>query len=150
MKPFTNKLLSSLSIVCLYFVCTSFVNTASVNFETLLQSSVGGPQTAEIIVAKEPGIVNEFFKKVNSTSGSHLAAPKIDYSKEMLFVICMGEKQSGGYQIDVSTIEETANTITVFVKETTPEEGAIVTTMITNPFTVVKLKTSNKRIIFRK
>lgn len=56
-------------------------------------------------------------------------------------MISSGEKPSGGYAIEVKTAEEKDGVVTITVKETAPEEDAIVTDAITQPYTVVKLET---------
>lgn len=59
----------------------------------------------------------------------------------VVIFIASGEKPSGGYGIKVKTVEEKDGVITITVEETAPEEGAMVITALTYPYTVVKLDT---------
>lgn len=160
MKQSMKRLLSSLSILGILLVsCGATKSDAGIpagtaavgiTWEVLLQDNTAGPEAPQIIVAKEPDIVNDFFAKVNSASGSHFAVPKVDYSKEMLMILCMGQKNSGGYQIAIKNIEENTLSWVVTVQEMEPAPGDMALTMITKPFYVAKLKTTHKKIVFKK
>lgn len=153
------KLLSSLSIVCIMLVGCSATKpvtaekpavTEGITWEVLLQSSIGGSDTPQVMVAKEPSIVNEFFAGVNKRTQSHFAVPKVDYTKEMLVILCMGQKNTGGYQLNIKGIEENPFNLVITVSETSPQPGEMVVTMLTQPFLVAKLKASDKKVIFKK
>lgn len=59
----------------------------------------------------------------------------------VVIFIASGEKPSGGYGIKVKTVEEKDGVITITVEETVPEEGAMVITALTYPYTVIRLDT---------
>lgn len=59
----------------------------------------------------------------------------------VVIFIASGEKPSGGYGIKVKTVEEKDGVITITVEETAPEEGAMVITALTYPYTVIRLDT---------
>jgi hypothetical protein len=71
-----------------------------------------------------------------------------DIQQSNFVILNMGERNSGGYEITVDKVEETANNIIISVKESGPEPGAMVTQALTNPFCVVKIN-SKKEIIFK-
>lgn len=59
-------------------------------------------------------------------------------------ILNMGEKTSGGYSITVDHIEETPTKIIVTVKEQEPKSGEMVTTVMTNPYCVVKINSKKE------
>jgi hypothetical protein len=59
----------------------------------------------------------------------------------VVIFIASGEKPSGGYGIKAKTVEEKDGVITITVEETAPEEGAMVITALTYPYTVIRLDT---------
>jgi type III secretory pathway component EscV len=61
--------------------------------------------------------------------------------KSVVIMIASGEKPTGGYGIEVKTAEEKDGVVTITVEETSPAEGAIVTTALTYPYAVIKLDT---------
>ncbi|WP_177229158.1 protease complex subunit PrcB family protein [Pustulibacterium marinum] len=152
------KLLSTLSILSflIFMSCDSTEKVVAASkkqeptWEVLLQKSHGGPEDAKIIVAKEPSIVEEFYAQINTNVSPGYEIPALDYSKEMLLILCMGQRSTGGYAINVTDIEETTSMIKVTVAETSPEPGGLVTTALTSPFTIVKTKYSDKKVVFNK
>jgi len=58
----------------------------------------------------------------------------------------MGEKNSGGFRLDIESLNETDDQIIIKVKEVSPQGMA--TTVMTYPLTVVKIN-SKKPIIFQ-
>lgn len=159
MKPFMKKLLSTLSIslVCLVFVaCDSTKpvtkNTASdtLEWETLMSETYNGPEEAKFIIAQEPSVVTEFYAEINTNRAPDIAVPDVDYTKEQLLLLCMGQKNTGGFAIEVANIAVENSEVVVTVKETTPTPGAMVTMALTSPFTVVKMPHTDKKIVFKK
>lgn len=59
-------------------------------------------------------------------------------------ILNMGEKNSGGYSITVDQVEETPSKIIVTVKEQEPKTGEMVTTVMTNPYCVVKINSKKE------
>lgn len=123
---------------------------ANPKWEVVLQKAHGGPEDAKFIIAQEPSIVADFYKELNTTISPAYAVPEIDYSKEQLLLLCMGQKHTGGYAIEVTDMVKEGNTLTVLVKETTPEPGAMVTSVLTNPFCIVKMPHTDDKIVFKR
>ena len=59
--------------------------------------------------------------------------------------IAMGEKPNGGYTIDVEKIEMNEEGVTIYVNENKPEEGAIVTSIMTYPVVQIKFNFISNR-----
>lgn len=55
-------------------------------------------------------------------------------------IIFMGEKNTGGYSIEVVSIGDSEGKTEVSVKENAPSSGTMTTQQITYPFTVIKAK----------
>ena len=53
--------------------------------------------------------------------------------------VLMGEKNTGGYDIEVESIEDNEGRTNIFVKEIVPEKDAMVTMAITYPYEVIKI-----------
>jgi hypothetical protein len=62
--------------------------------------------------------------------------------KDGYFYIALfsGEKLTGGYSIKAVSIEDNEGATNIFVEETAPKEGDMVTEAITYPYTVIKAK----------
>lgn len=125
-------------------------NKGQADFEVLIESQIGGFQTPQIRVAKEPVGVQEIYAQINKTRKPGFEIPKVDFTKEAIVGIFMGEKNTGGFNVTVEKIKEDKDKVTVYVKETEPEASDMVTMVITQPFCVVKLKNYGKAIHFEK
>lgn len=120
----------------------------NINFEQLIMETQGGYSTAKFLVIKERETTLKIYNKINSIRKPGFKIPNINYEKQMLLALFMGEKSSGGYTISVDHILETSAKVTVFVKEQTPEGMA--TMALTSPFCFVLVDKNDKDIIFEK
>jgi hypothetical protein len=71
-----------------------------------------------------------------------------DLQSSNFVILNMGQKSSGGYNINVESVVETPTQIIIKVKEIAPKPDGMVTQAMTNPFCVVKIN-SKKEIIFQ-
>lgn len=71
-----------------------------------------------------------------------------DISNSNYVILNMGEKNSGGYSIGVEKVEETDKNIIITVKENNPSPHAMVTQVISYPYTVVRIH-SKKEIVVK-
>lgn len=77
------------------------------------------------------------------------AAPEIDLAQNMIIAVYMGERRTGGYRIEIVKVLEHKDYIEVFIEETYPEPGAIVTTALTQPYHIIEVQRVDKDIVFR-
>ncbi|MDO8459746.1 MAG: protease complex subunit PrcB family protein [Nanoarchaeota archaeon] len=68
----------------------------------------------------------------------------IDFNKEMIIVVFQGQKSTGGYSINVDKIIEQKDSINIYLTETSPGEGCIVTQAFTSPYQIVKIAKTGK------
>jgi hypothetical protein len=71
-----------------------------------------------------------------------------DISNSNYVILNLGEKNSGGYSIGVEKVEETDKNIIITTKENNPSPDAMVTQVISYPYTVVRIH-SKKEIIIK-
>ncbi|PCI35328.1 MAG: hypothetical protein COB60_03320 [Flavobacteriaceae bacterium] len=119
-----------------------------VNFEQIIQETQGGFPIAKFLIIKEENTVLKIYNQINKIRKPGFEIPTIDFDKQMLIALFMGEKNTGGFSISVEHITESSEKMTVFVKESTPEGMA--TMAITSPFCFVLLDKSDKEIVFEK
>lgn len=81
--------------------------------------------------------IKQFIEKNKANRGYHYF---MDKSGEITLIVFSGEKNSGGYDIKIQSIEDNEGRAVVVVKETAPPKDAIVTMALTYPVTIVKFK----------
>ena len=70
-----------------------------------------------------------------------------DFKKKNVLVLFQGQKNSGGYAIDIASVSNNDNTIVVKKSEIGPKKGEIATTVITTPYCIALIPKGNKLII---
>jgi hypothetical protein len=74
--------------------------------------------------------------------------PRIDFDKKMVVAIFSGEKQTGGYEINIKEINYEKDKIIVKISESTPSKDAFVITAITSPFHIKVINKSDLPVEF--
>jgi len=110
-------------------------------YEVLAQSAYQGKEVKSYEVIKDKASLVSLYESIHDTE-----VPKVDFTKSRIVALFLGQRSSGGYEIKVKNVEEIGGKIVVTVEETKPDGMA--TTVITNPFTIVKIN-STKEIIFK-
>ncbi len=119
-------------------------------FEIIVQESHGGPEVAQCIEFREENTLNHFYTKVNMTRRPGLPVPEVDFEKETIVALCLGEKTTSGYSITIDHIEQTDEGQVVWVKEIGPGPDDMVAMVICQPFTIVKFPKKGEKILFKK
>ena len=68
----------------------------------------------------------------------------IDFGEHSVIAVFSGEKPTGGYEIEITGITETTNRIKINVLETIPGEDCVVIQVITFPYDVVLIESTEK------
>jgi hypothetical protein len=117
---------------------------------TLVEDQIGGYVKEEIRVISDRKSLLEVYGYVNRIRKPGFSIPKIDFSKETVIAIFMGEKTSGGYAITVESVKEVNERVVVQIKETKPDPKDMVTMVITQPFCFVMINSVGKEFVFEK
>lgn len=70
--------------------------------------------------------------------------PEINFEEEQVIGIFDGEHGTGGYDVDVIEVRDTADMRTVRIVRIEPGEGCMTTQAITSPFVIIVLPASSK------
>lgn len=74
---------------------------------------------------------------------------KIDFSKNTILVIIDKVRNSGGFSVEVEKIIPKEKELEVFIKTQGPKPTDMVTMAIEQPYCVVKINKTSKKIIFK-
>lgn len=69
--------------------------------------------------------------------------PGVDFTKEMVIFVAIGQRFSGGFTIEIEKVETSRGRLTIFVREAVPPSGAMVTQALTAPFEIVAIPRSS-------
>ena len=65
------------------------------------------------------------------------------------YIICMGEKSTGGYSLNVKEVNSVDSKVEILIEEIAPVKGETVTMAITNPTIIVEFPKYQENIIIK-
>lgn len=90
-------------------------------------------------------LMNEHYKNLDQMP----RIPVVDFTKNSIIAVFIGQKSNGGYLAAVDSITEGSSSLTVYVSEIAPGKDCIVTQSTTKPFTIVKIPKTDKKPVFK-
>ncbi len=122
--------------------------TKSVAFTKLLSGNNANENNANQILVKNEETLEGIYNQINSTQFPGEKIPEIDFEKEMVLVLYMGGKSTGGHGVFIERVVATSTEIIVFYKETAPKGMA--TSVLTQPFYIASIAKTDLPIRFQK
>ena len=119
--------------------------------DTVEKGYRSGVREALQVVIRNQDEWNAFWKRHSSIDTNPTPAPIIDFNREMLVGIFLGEKSTGGYEIEIVRAEKRDSSLYFYYQGKSPPPGAMVTQALTQPFHLVRVAKYDKpQIIFRR
>ena len=119
----------------------------SSDFVLLAKDDYSGIQEYETGVIRDQKSLNKFYSRVNKTRKPGLPVPIVDFSKEMLIVVCMGGR-FGNPKLAIT--EESDSELNVALQLEPFPKSDVTTTVITSPFYVYKTALTAKKVSVNK
>ena len=90
-----------------------------------------------------------FLLKVDTTNKvSKTFENTIDFSKEMVIICIDKVRNSGGFSIEIIEVVKEGDTFLIKVKKEGPKPMSMLTSVMIQPYHIVKIKKTNKKIKF--
>jgi hypothetical protein len=103
--------------------------------------NVGIERAAEKVI-RTPAEWTALWREAHSIQVPPPAVPKVDFDKEMVIAVFMGQRPTGGYAITIEDVVFGDKEIRVTVREQSPPPDALTTQALTQPFHMVVVKKS--------
>jgi len=129
------KLVFILFVVVMVGCSTTKIKETNALYNVLVSSEYGGGNFRFYEIITEP----KEFKMLLGDEELKKLVKENDIDSANFILLNMGEKTTGGYSIEIVSVEERIDKIVVTVKENAPKSGENVTDVITNPYSVVKI-----------
>jgi hypothetical protein len=121
----------------------------SLKVTTIEQGQHSGIKSRWMTALKRKADWQELWNKHTSNQHPQPPLPKIDFKKEMVIAVFPGGHTSGGYSVHITNVEATRTGIEVTYKHMgSGGIGGGVTTALSEPFHIVRVKTSKKSVNF--
>lgn len=138
----------------LIWSCSSYNITSkpllqkTTSFKTIAQDFIGGLTNSKFMVINDDISLADIYSTINKSRTPELEIPEINFEKETVIALFLGEKNSGGYAIGVDQVLNKKDKISVIYKVISPKQGEMVTNVMTQPFIIIKISKTKKKIVF--
>jgi hypothetical protein len=75
-------------------------------------------------------------------------APPVDFSRDMVVALFMGERPTGGYRIEITRVERTDSGLSVHYRSQAPDPETMVSQALTQPFHLVAIARDDSSVVF--
>lgn len=75
-------------------------------------------------------------------------APAVDFGREMVVGIFMGERATGGYEIEITRVERAGSHLRVYYRSRQPQPGAVLVQALSHPYHLIKLSRDDGPVVF--
>ena len=113
--------------------------TVDISFQTVAKGSRSGVRETSQIVIRSQSEWQALWKKHVSIDSNPAVLPAIPFDKEMVAAVFLGEKTTGGYDVEIVAAEQTSGTLVISYREKGPPSGGIVIQALTQPFHIIRL-----------
>lgn len=113
---------------------------STISWRNVHSAAVSPIENAQNSLIKTKEEWTKTWEHLNSNFEPIPPIPYVDFSKEWVLVCCMGQKGSGGYAVQVKSIEATATEMKVALEHQSPGKGCMSITMVTSPYTIVAIE----------
>jgi hypothetical protein len=125
--------------------------TIPVTFRTVGKGYRSGVHAPLQISARSPSEWTALWRQHTSMDSSSPPLPAIDFDKEIVVGLFLGDKPTGGYDMQISRVEHSNDGLTIYYREKTPPPGGMVTQALTQPFHIVRIiREVESEVIFRR
>ncbi|MBU6400270.1 MAG: protease complex subunit PrcB family protein [Verrucomicrobia bacterium] len=94
-------------------------------------------------VIKDRAAWELFWAKHTANSLPPSQAPAVDFNRDMVIAVTMGQQRTGGYAIEIVRVEPVGPQLRVVVKPSAPRPGAMTIQALTAPFHFVAVPRSD-------
>ncbi|MCO6176196.1 protease complex subunit PrcB family protein [Flavobacterium sp. NRK F10] len=131
------KILFLIAFMTLVSCNTTKQFTEGTDYTYIIKNSTGGNEKASVaIIDNYNDLINEV-DKLNISDAISEALLNVDLEQNNVLVLHLGQRNSGGYGIEIEKMYEKKNILYIKTKEIKPGKGDMVTMALTNPFTIV-------------
>jgi hypothetical protein len=112
-------------------------------------AGISGISDSLRIVIRDAEAWRKVWELINSPVSPKPPLPEIDFSREMVLVVALGTRPTGGYGIIVDRAYQRDDRIEIIVRKQTPGKTCGTTQAITQPVDIVRLPKSKRLMVFR-
>ncbi len=139
---------------CTLFVMLSCIGhgegpvTTSLEFKIIEQGFRSGIHDQRAVAIRDEAAWNTLWTEHKRGPFPTTTPPQVDFSREMVVAVLLGERRTGGYSVNIINIAAVPEGLRVDYEEIRPGRGCLVTMAITYPFVIVRLPRVEGPVMF--
>lgn len=120
-----------------------------VNFNTIAQGTYSAYPTANQLAISSTAEWVDLWQRHSSNNIPPPPVPEVDFTQDRVIAVFAGEKFTGGYSVEIISVETTNSQLVIIVKHRQPGAEDIVTQVITHPYHIIRIpRMTLERVIF--
>jgi hypothetical protein len=125
--------------------------TVDISFQTVAKGSRSGVREPLQMVIRSQAEWDTLWKRHVSIETNLPPAPAIDFNKEIVIAVFLGEKPTGGYDVEIIRAEQRDGALVIHYREKSPPSAGIVIQSLTQPFHIIQvIRDDNFTATFRR
>jgi len=112
------------------------------------QQSWSGFTERTRLVIRDQEAWGSAWSTVMGPSASPIGPPQVDFQSEMVVLAAMGQRNTGGYTIEIREAAANAEALYVSVVETSPGSGCVTTDALTQPVVMARVARHDGEVRF--
>ena len=136
-----------LPLLVLIMSCSAPKEVMDNSFSVIYKSEMGGAEKSGHLLIQDNETYIQFIESLKLDESEYAKFLAVDFKKKNVLVLYQGQKNSGGYEIDIESLSNSKESIVVKKKETGPKKGEMATTVITSPYCIALIPKGDKIII---
>jgi hypothetical protein len=126
--------------------CRTPAVKTEIAFERQMTGQLGLAPEAKNVVARSAEEWRAFCRP--NAPGAEDALRDFDWSAHMLIAVSLGSRPTGGYAVEIDSVEQDGERWIVHARETRPAPGSLQTQMVTSPFDCVATRRFDGNVVF--
>ena len=117
------------------------------SFQTVLRGYQSGVREPLETVARNQINWETLWRKHVAKEANPPTPPLVDFNKEIVVAVFLGERPTGGHDIEITKVEQTDGKLVVSVVERKPPPGSLTTQAFTQPFHIIKVAAQGSQAV---
>ena len=125
-------------------------NQMSIPLTTIEKGNFSGVREPLQVVVRTQDEWNNLWKIHASIQSPPSPPPTVNFTTEMVLGLFAGEKNTGGYEVEIIKAEQKGSTLYVYYVEKSPISGGMAIQALTQPFHLARLPRQDASVVFVK
>lgn len=134
-------------LLFLIFSCSSSKEVTDNSFSVIYKSEMGGTENAGYTLIQNNESYIRFIESLKLDESQYANFLAVNFKKKDVLVLYQGQKNSGGYAIDIESLKNENQTIFIKKKEIAPKKGELATTVITSPYCIALIPKGKRLVV---